>query len=87
MDDGSVSFSEFTGNVSSAAFHTEGFTEPEQDLMVEWFRSRGYGGVVKAKSKGYWYLYAPRPDAEKLVARCAPFVPDEMRYKVEVHRG
>lgn len=80
MDDGSVVFDE--GRVIQAALHTEGFTEAEHDLMVGWFRSRGYSQITKAKSKGYWYLYIPRPDAEQLVEAVRPFVHKSMEYKV-----
>lgn len=86
MDDGSVSFSD-SGNVTNAALHTEGFTESEHDLMVEWFRSRGYSQIVKAKSNGYWYLYIPRMDAERLVEVVRPFVHESMGYKVGVQNG
>jgi|GEM_PF-2732274 len=85
MDDGSVSFS--NKKLSHAAFHTEAFSEQEHDLMVGWFRSRGYLQVVKAKARGYWYLYVPRSDAESLVKAVRPFVPDSMRYKVRCACG
>ena len=80
MDDGSVPF--YNGRPSHAALHTEGFTEVEHDLMVGWFQSRGYPRTKKAKTKGYWYLYFPRKDAESLVESVRPFVHESMAYKI-----
>ena len=87
MDDGSVYFSNHTSEVSHASLATQGFTEEEHDLMLSWFQARGYRSVAKARSKGYWYLYIPREDADRLVGAIRPFVHESMRYKVEDLRG
>lgn len=81
MDDGSMSLSKFTNEVSAVSLHTEGFSQNENELLAEFLVDFGIRASVK-KSRTYWYLYLPRTSAKKFVDLVAPFVDSSMAYKV-----
>lgn len=81
MDDGSTSWSET--NLAFVAFHTEGYTAAENDLICSWFKDRGYCSARVAFSKRRPYLYLPREDGFRLLDEVSPFLHSSMRYKEE----
>ena len=81
MDDGSTSWSK--SNLAFVAFHTEGYSKVENDLICSWFIDRGYCSARVALSKGKPYLYLPREDGFRLLAEVSPFLHSSMRYKEE----
>lgn len=84
MDDGSVQRNRHArnrGTVSSAALHTEGFSEQENHLLSDFLREEhGVKAQVKP-TRDYFYLYLPRVEANALVGLVQPYLHESMLYK------
>lgn len=82
MDDGSVSWSRYTGDVSSISLHTQGYTQDSNELLARWLGDHGVSGVrVSGDGRGYPYLYMPRATAEVFLQRVTPYAHSSMAYK------
>lgn len=85
LDDGSL--------IGRRAFHihTEGFTELEQNLLVEWLQARGVScrvaAVTRTKDqKTYNYILVDGEGTRFLAENIKPFVPASMAYKIDLQQ-
>jgi hypothetical protein len=81
MDDGSVSWSKYNGNLNQISLHTEGFTRMDNESLAAWLGTRGVRGVTVSTTKGYPYLYLPRETAESFLSLVRPYAHSSMSYK------
>lgn len=84
MDDGSLSLNA-TGT-PSIQMHTEGFSEPENQLIACWLCELGYAASVKSyirasRQKRYFYIKLGAAAARKWIADHRCFAPEAMAYK------
>jgi len=76
MDDGSK-------NSKGVHFHTEGYSEDECALIVEWFRQQGFR-ADKYSSRDYWFVRLH--DGADITETVEPYIIPEMRYKLVYDR-
>jgi hypothetical protein len=82
QDDGSLS----TGNASKqkprALFHTEGFNENEQNMLIEMLITKFNIAAVKQKYRGYTCLRLNKDAADILWTIISPYIHKDMKYKL-----
>jgi len=76
MDDGSK-------NRKGVTFHTEGYSENECGIIVEWFRQQGFR-ADKYAYRGYWLVRLH--DGADVTEIVESYVIPEMRYKLVYDR-
>ena len=81
MDDGSLHPSDFV------TLHTEGYSRGEVDIVVDWFRSRGYSCKASNSKGKYWIVLFKAESSRMLVEDLAPYAAPGMEYKFRLRHG
>jgi hypothetical protein len=82
QDDGSMSKGDAEKQRPRAIFHTEGFSDEENESLIKWLQCAFGILAVKQQYRGYTCLRLNAEHAEILWKRIAYFVIPELRYKL-----
>ena len=85
MDDGSF---QVKGPTPTSSFHTEGFSQEENELLQRWLTSKGIECGVhqyRKEDRGpYWYILCTVQGTLKLVEKISSYILPYMQYKIKL---
>ena len=68
----------------TVSFHTEGYSEEENELIADWFIDKsGYGACPYANGRGHWFVGLDRDASCWLIRHIRNYVPASMQYKMD----
>jgi intein/homing endonuclease len=81
MDDGSLKINKIGSHRNTSILSTQGFSENENDIIVNWFNEKGL--FCRKEVSGKYFIVKFTPDGtEKFQQIIAPYIIPEMRYKL-----